>query len=70
MGKTSRHINQHLANLVIDKQLPTLDKNDPRKYNTIYRTSKTWLFLDLDYAIPQQLIPSVEENINSIDYQR
>ncbi len=53
MGKTDGYVNQHLANLVIDEQLPTWDKNDLRKYKTIYPTSKTWLFLDLDSPMPQ-----------------
>ena len=40
MGRTGGHVNQRLANLVIDEQLPIWDKNDLRKYKKMYPTSK------------------------------
>ncbi len=46
------HINQRLANLVIDEQLPIWDKNDLRKYKKIYPTSKAWIFLEFEFNSP------------------
>ena len=40
MGTPNGHVNQRLANLVIDEQLPIWDKNDLRKYKKMYPTSK------------------------------
>lgn len=40
IGKPSGYINQYLANLIIDKQLPIWDKNNFRKYKKLYQTSK------------------------------
>ena len=40
MGRSSSHINQRLANLVIDEQLLIWDENDLRTYKKIYPTSK------------------------------
>ena len=40
MGQPSSHVNQRLANFIIEKQLPTWDKNDLRNYKTMYLTSK------------------------------
>ena len=40
MGKPSGHINQRLANLVINEQLPIWDKNNLCKYKKMYQTSK------------------------------
>ena len=42
-GRPSEHVNQRLANLVIDEQLPIWDKNNLRKYKKIYPTSKIWV---------------------------
>ncbi len=38
----------------------------------MYPTSKAWVLLEseFDFPVPQQLTPSVETKINSIDYQR
>ena len=55
MGRPSGHVNQHLANLVINKQLLIWDKNDLRKYKKIYLTSKTWILLESEFnsLVPQ-----------------
>ena len=72
MGRPSDHVNQRLANLVIDEQLPIWDENDLRKYKKIYPTSKAWILLEseFDSPVPQQLTPSIEPKINPIDNRR
>ena len=40
MGRPGGHVNQRLANLVTDEQLPIWDENDLRKYKKMYPTSK------------------------------
>ena len=72
MGRPSGHINQRLANLVIDEKFPIWDKNDFRTYKKIYPTSKTWILFEskFDAPIPQQLTLSIEPKINLIDNQK
>ena len=41
MGRLGDHVNQYLANLVIDEQLAIWDKNNLCKYKKIYPMSKT-----------------------------
>ena len=55
MGKPGGYVNQRLANLVIDEQLPIWDKNDLRKSKKIYLMSKAWVFLEseFDFSVPQ-----------------
>ena len=66
MGKPSGHINQRLANLVINEQLPIWDKNNLRTYKKIYLTSKAWIFFEseFDFSVFQQFTPSIEAKIN------
>lgn len=52
MGKPNGHVNQHLGNLVSDKQLLVWDKNNPQKYKKIYITSKAWIFAESEFFIP------------------
>ena len=40
MGKPSGHVNQRLANLIINKQFLICDKNNFRTYKKIYLTLK------------------------------
>ena len=71
ISRPGGHVNQYLANLVIDEQLPIWDRNDLRKYKTIYPTSKAWALLELQESpIPQQLTPSVEKKFNIMDNER
>ena len=51
MGRPSGHVNQRLANLVIDEQLPIWDENDLRKYKKMYPTSKAWI-LEKEQCLP------------------
>ena len=69
MGKPSDHVNQCLANLVINEQLPISDKNDLRMYKKIYLTSKVWILLksEFDSPVPQQFMPSIEVKINPMN---
>ena len=53
MGTPSDHVNQRLANLIINKQLPAWDKKELRMYKKMYPTSKAWLFLESDFPVPQ-----------------
>ncbi len=50
VGTPNGHINQHLANLVIDKQLLTWDKNGLLHYKSMYPIPKVWLLLELWYS--------------------
>ena len=72
MGRPSGHVNQRLANLVIDEQLPIWDENDLRKYKKMYPTSKAWVLLEseFDSPVPQQLTPSIEAKTNPINNQQ
>ncbi len=72
MGRPGGHVNQRLANLVINEQLPIWDENDFRKYKKIYPTSKTWILLESEFnsLIPQQLTPSIEAKTNPINNQQ
>lgn len=71
MGQSSSYVNQHLANLIIDKQPPTKEKYEFRNYKTMYSASKAWpLFEFRESPMPQQFIPSVKEKINLIDNGR
>ena len=71
MGTPNGHINQRLANLVIDEQLPAWDKNDLLHYKSMYPTSKAWLLLELRHSyLPQQLTPSIKAKINPINDRR
>ncbi len=47
IGRPGGHVNQHLANFVINEQFLTWDKNDLIDYKAIYPTSKAWLLLEL-----------------------
>lgn len=69
MYKLNGHINQYLANLIIHEQFLVEDKNNLRKYKKIYSMSKMQIFLK-DSPILQQLTPSIEIKINSINNQR
>lgn len=40
MDKLSGHVNQYLAKLVSEKQLPTWDENDLYKYKKMYSLLK------------------------------
>ncbi len=65
------HINQRLANLVIDEQFPTWDKTDLLHYKSIYPTSKVWLLLELQHShLLQQHTPFVKVKINPINNRR
>ena len=71
MGTANGHVNQRLANLIIDEQLPIWDKNDLRKYKMIYPTSKAWVLLELRHShLPQQLTSSVKAKINPVNDRR
>ena len=71
MGTPNGHVNQRLANLVIDEQLPTWDKNDFLHYKSMYPTSKAWLLLELRHShLPQQHTPSIKAKINPINDRR
>ncbi len=72
MDRPSGHVNQRLANLVIDEQLLIWDKNDFRKYKKIYLTSKVWILLESEFNSPisQQLTPSIEVKTNPINNQQ
>ena len=63
------HVNQRLANLVINKQLLIWDKNNLCKYKKMYPTSKTWVVLKSEFESPisQQLMLFIEAKINSIN---
>ena len=47
MGQLSGYVNQHLANFIINKQLPIWDNNDFCNYKMIYPASKAQQFLEL-----------------------
>ncbi len=72
MGRPGGHVNQRLANLIINEQLPIWDKNDLRKYKKMYPTSKVWVLLEseFDFPVPQQLTPSIKIKINPINDRR
>lgn len=70
MGEPSGHVNQGLANLIIDKQLLAWDPNDLRNSKKMYLISKTWLFLDFDSFMLQQFIFSIETKIYLIENQK
>ncbi len=71
MGKSSGPVNQRLANLVIDEQLPVWDESELLKYKSMYPMSKAWILLELRHSHPsQQITPSIEVNINPIDDRR
>lgn len=69
MGRPSGHINQYLANLIIDKKLLIWDKNDLRKYKKIYLTSKIYIFfkLEFNFLISEQLKQFIKAKINPIN---
>ena len=52
IGRPSGHVNQCLAKLVIDEQLPIWDKNNLRKYKKIYPTSKALILLESKFDSP------------------
>ena len=71
MGRPSGHVNQCLANLVIDEQLPIWNENNLYKYKKMYPILKAWVLLELrESLMPQQLTLSIEEKINPIDNGR
>lgn len=49
IGKPSGHVNQCLANFVIDKLLLIWDENNLYKYKKIYLTSKEWVILESEF---------------------
>lgn len=63
MGTPSDHVNQRLAKLIIDEQLPAWDEKDLRMYKKMYPTSKAWLFFSnvpvpsLDRSFTQKYSP-------------
>lgn len=68
MSRYSSHVNERLANLVINEQLSTWDKNNFFIYKLIYLILKVWIFFELWHShLPQQFNPSVEVEINFID---
>ena len=52
LGRPGSHVNQRLANLIINEQLPIWDENDLRKYKKIYLMSKAWIFLESEFNFP------------------
>ena len=72
MDKSSGHVSQCQANLVIDEQLPIWDKNNLCKYRKIYLKSKTLIFLksEFNFLISQQFTPSIKTKINLINNYR
>ena len=71
MGRPSGHVNQRLANLVIDEQLPVWDESELLEYKSMYPESKAWVLFELRHSHPSRRItPSVEVDINPIDDQR
>lgn len=47
MNIVNSHINQRLANFIIDKQLPVWDKIKLLKYKSMYPILKIWIPLEL-----------------------
>lgn len=71
VSKPNSHVNQHLVNLVINKQLPIWNKNNFCNYKTIYLALKAWPPLELqEFFMPYQLTPSVKEKVNPINNRR
>ena len=71
LGTPNGHINQQLANLVIDEQLPIWDKIELQEYKAMYPTSKAWVLLELRHSYPPQpLKPFIEVKINFMDDRR
>lgn len=72
LDKPNTHVNQYLANLVINKQLPIQDKHNFRKYKKIYQTLKVWIFFKSKFNsfISQYLIPFIKPKITPIDNQK
>lgn len=66
MGKSNGHVNQRLANRIIDKQLPTWDKTNLYKYIMIYPILKAWIFLESDSHVLQQFTLSIKAKFNLI----
>ena len=65
------HVNQRLANLITDDQLPVWDKTELLEYKSIYPTSKVWVLLELQHSyLSRQISPSIEENFNLINNRR
>lgn len=71
MSKLGDHVNQRLANLVINEQLLIWYKNNLCKYKKMYPTSKAWVLFEskFDSPILQQLTLSIETKINLINNQ-
>lgn len=55
LTKLNSHINEHLANFIMDKQFLIWDKNNLHKYKKIYLTSKAQLFLNPTVFYPNSL---------------
>ena len=72
IGRPSGHVNQCLANLIIDEQLLIWDENNLCTYKKIYPTSKVWILLEFEFdsLVPQQLTPSIKPKINPIDNRK
>ena len=54
MGISNGHVNQRLANVVIDEQLPSWDEIDLFEYKSMYLTSKVWVLLEFQHSHPPQ----------------
>lgn len=69
INRLGGHVNQYLANLVINKQIPNWDKNNLCKYKKIYSSSKAWVLLkfEFDFPILQQFMPFIEAKTNPIN---
>ena len=72
IGRPNDHVNQRLANLVINEQLLIWDQKYFYKYKKIYPISKSWVIFEseFDSPIPQQLTPSIKAKINLINNQK
>ncbi len=71
MGTVNGHVNQRLANLITDEQLPVWDETELLEYKSMYPTSKAWILLELRHFHPsQQISTSVEGNFNPINDRR
>lgn len=49
MSRLGGHVNNYLANLIIDEQLLIWDKNKFCKYKKMYPILKTWVLLEFKF---------------------
>ena len=50
MSTANSHVNQRLAKLITNEQLPVWDKTKLFKYKSMYPTSKAWILLELQHS--------------------